>query len=214
MIKIGIADNQYYFKRGVMAALSMHSQLKVVWSVNNLFDLNEVLSSNEPNILLLGSDLKDLDLFFFLSRVSIDHPLLKIIVFISFSDIAQARELLDTGISGVISREHDQDEICEAVRSVVDSGMYFNELLNRALLTRLRRRLDAIEVNAPRFSTNEIRVLELLAKGHSSEEIASRIFLSTKSVENIRYQLKIKTGVASSTALVVYALRQRLIRWG
>lgn len=197
-----------------MAALSMHSQLKVVWSVNNLFDLNEVLSSNEPNILLLGSDLKDLDLFFFLSRVSIDHPLLKIIVFISFSDIAQARELLDTGISGVISREHDQDEICEAVRSVVDSGMYFNELLNRALLTRLRRRLDAIEVNAPRFSTNEIRVLELLAKGHSSEEIASRIFLSTKSVENIRYQLKIKTGVASSTALVVYALRQRLIRWG
>lgn len=197
-----------------MAALSMHSQLKVVWSVNNLFDLNEVLSSNEPNVLLLGSDLKDLDLFFFLSRVSIDHPLLKIIVFISFSDIAQARELLDTGVSGVISREHDQDEICEAVRSVVDSGMYFNELLNRALLTRLRRRLDAIEVNVPRFSTNEIRVLELLAKGHSSEEIASRIFLSTKSVENIRYQLKIKTGVASSTALVVYALRQRLIRWG
>lgn len=197
-----------------MAALSMHSQLKVVWSVNNLFDLNEVLSSNEPNVLLLGSDLKDLDLFFFLSRVSIDHPLLKIIVFISFSDIAQARELLDTGVSGVISREHDQDEICEAVQSVVDSGMYFNELLNRALLTRLRRRLDAIEVNVPRFSTNEIRVLELLAKGHSSEEIASRIFLSTKSVENIRYQLKIKTGVASSTALVVYALRQRLIRWG
>jgi DNA-binding NarL/FixJ family response regulator len=99
-----------------------------------------------------------------------------------------------------------------AILAVAENDIFFNELVSRALLTRLRRKNLGTPVDALRLSKNEIRVLELLADGCKTQEIADRIFLSVKSVENIRYHLKIKAGVSSSISLVAYALRNRLIR--
>jgi DNA-binding NarL/FixJ family response regulator len=127
-------------------------------------------------------------------------------------DLLQAKELLTAGVNAILTRDTDEDDIVMAIRSVFETDVYFNELVSRALLTRLRSKSLSAAVDVPRFSKNEIRVLELLADGCKTQEIANRIFLSVKSVENIRYQLKVKTGASTSTALVVYALRNRLIR--
>lgn len=119
---------------------------------------------------------------------------------------------MDAGVNAILPREPGDDNLISVINAITDNGIYFNELVSRALLTRLRRKTPGAPVDTLRFSKNEIRVLELLAEGYKSEEIAQRVFLSKKSVENIRYQLKIKTEVSSSIGLVAYALRNRLIR--
>jgi DNA-binding NarL/FixJ family response regulator len=174
--------------------------------------MNQLLDRSLPGIVLLGAELKGLDIFTFLEQKKLRYPSLKLIIFTSSEDLLQAKELLDAGANAILPREPGEDNIVAAIKSVTESGIYFNELLSRTLLTRLRRKGPGAPVDSLRFSKNEIRVLELLAEGYKSEEIAQRIFLSRKSVENIRYQLKIKTEVSSSIALVAYALRHRLIR--
>lgn len=195
-----------------MIALNSVLPVEFSWSASDFSDLRQMLAGEEPDLLLLSFDLKGLDIFYFLSQVKLSYPALRIIVFISAEDIVQTKELLELGVNGVLSRQSDQDEIGQAVQAIMENDMYFNELINRALLHRLRRKALVTGLVIPRFTETEIRVLELLAGGYSNEEIAHCIFLSAKSVENIRYQLKIRTGVTSSTALVVYALRHRLIR--
>ncbi len=162
--------------------------------------------------VIIGNGTKRTGFHFFCFAAKNSYPAVKLIVFILSEDLLLVKELINLGVNAILQRETDQDEIAEALHAVFDADMYFNEVVSRALLTRLRRKTAGVPVDTLRFSKSEIRVLELLADGYKTQEIATRIFLSVKTVENIRYQLKVKTGVSSSSALVVYAIRHRLIR--
>lgn len=212
MITIGLADSQFYFRKGIIAALAAEETIQISWETDLDKEMNQYLERSLPEVLLLGAELKGLDIFTFLEQKKIRYPSLKLIIFSGSEDLLQAKELLDAGANAILPREPGEDNIVAAIKAVTENGIYFNELLSRTLLTRLRRKASGAPIDTLRFSKNEIRVLELLAEGHKSEEIAQRIFLSRKSVDNIRYQLKIKTEVSSSIGLVAYALRHRLIR--
>lgn len=212
MIRCSLADNQFYFKKGVLATLSAEKDILLCWEASSVEDIILQLRVTTPDILLVGHDVKGLEILSFLSQQKLLYPSLKIIVFTASADLVQAKELLTAGVNAILPRETDQDDIVKAIQSVAEDDIYFNELVSRALLTRLRNKTLTAAADFPQFSKNEIRVLELLADGCKTQEIANRIFLSVKSVENIRYQLKIKTGASTSTALIVYALRHRLIR--
>jgi two-component system response regulator DegU len=212
MITIGLADSQFYFRKGIVAALTADQTIQLNWETDLDKEMNQLLERSLPQVLLLGTELKGLDIFSFLEQKKLRYPSLKLIIFSASEDLLQAKELLDAGANAILPREPGEDNIVAAINAVAENGIYFNELLSRTLLTRLRRKAPGAPVDTLRFSKNEIRVLELLAEGYKSEEIAQRIFLSRKSVDNIRYQLKIKTEVSSSIGLVAYALRHRLIR--
>lgn len=212
MISIGVADNQFYFKKGLASAIAHRNDMQLLWDVSSAQELDERLKHAMPMALFLGMELKGLDFTSFVSRQKNSYPAVKLIVFILSEDLLLVKELIDLGVNAILLRETDQDDIAEALHAVFDADMYFNEVVSRALLTRFRRKTTGVPVDTLRFSKSEIRVLELLADGYKTQDIATRIFLSVKTVENIRYQLKVKTGVSSSSALVVYAIRHRLIR--
>lgn len=212
MTTIGLADQQFFFRRGIITSIAADPSLQLIWETDLAREMNQLLDRSLPDILLLSAELKGLDLFSFLAQKKIRYPALKMAVFTSGEDLLEAKELLDAGVNAILPREPGDDNLISVINAITDNGIYFNELVSRALLTRLRRKTPGAPVDTLRFSKNEIRVLELLAEGYKSEEIAQRVFLSKKSVENIRYQLKIKTEVSSSIALVAYALRNSLIR--
>ena len=212
VITIGLADHQLYFRRGVISALAKEKNIRVLWEASAVHDLVQLLHRSCPDILLVGMALRGFEFHSFFEQKKIRYPALQVIILTSSDDLLQAKELLDAGVNAILPRESEQDTVAAAITAVAENDIYFNELVSRALLTRLRRKNLGAPVDALQFSKNEIRVLELLADGYKTQEIANRIFLSLKSVENIRYQLKIKTGVSSSISLVAYALRHRLIR--
>jgi DNA-binding NarL/FixJ family response regulator len=177
MIKVGLADHQLYFRRGVLEALGKEKGIRTLWDVAEVQDLVQALHRSTPDILLVGLNLKGFDFLSFIEQKKIRYPLLKVIVLSSSDDLSQSKELLDAGVNAILPRESEDDVAAAAILAVAENDIFFNELVSRALLTRLRR-----------------------------------IFLSVKSVENIRYHLKIKAGVSSSISLVAYALRNRLIR--
>lgn len=211
-ITIGLADHQLYFRKGMMAAFVKEKNIHLLWEAAAIQDLVQLLHRSCPDILLVGLEIKGFDFFSFIEQKRMRYPSLKVIVLTSSDDLWQAKELLDAGVNAILPRESEEDTAVAAILAVAENDIYFNELVSRSLLTRLRRKNLGARVDTLRFSKNEIRVLELLAEGCKTQEIANRIFLSVKSVENIRYHLKLKTGVSSSISLVAYALRNRLIR--
>lgn len=212
MITIGLTDQQLYFRKGISTALSVEKDIKMIWEVSTVKDLVLMLNRSLPSILLVSTEVKQFDVFSFMEQKKLRYPTLKVILLTPSEDQPQVRELLEEGVNAILSKETEQDNIASAIRAVAEKDVYFNELVSRVLLTRVRRKNLGRPADTIRLSKNEIQVLELLADGLKTQEIANRIFLSEKSVENIRYHLKIKTGVSSSISLVAYALRNRLIR--
>ena len=149
MIKVGLADHQLYFRRGVLEALGKEKGIRALWDVAEVQDLVQALHRSTPDILLVGLNLKGFDFLSFIEQKKIRYPLLKVIVLSSSDDLSQSKELLDAGVNAILPRESEDDVAAAAILAVAENDIFFNELVSRALLTRLRRFTPARSFSRP-----------------------------------------------------------------
>jgi DNA-binding CsgD family transcriptional regulator len=95
----------------------------------------------------------------------------------------------------------------------VKEDFYFNDLVNQAVLLKLQRKRKIRQAypQTVRFTEKEMRILQLIADDKTTEEIAESVFLSPRTVETIRQQMKLKAGVKTIAGLVMYATRNKLL---
>ena len=108
----------------------------------------------------------------------------------------------------------EPDEIVRSIYSVQETGYYFNNLVNKALLKRLVLKGNfkpSFNNNHIDFTERELEVLKLICEEKTAAEIGKEIFLSSRSVEGIRERLIDKIGVRNTAGLVIFALKQGII---
>jgi DNA-binding CsgD family transcriptional regulator len=95
----------------------------------------------------------------------------------------------------------------------VKDDFYFNELLNKAVLMKLQQKKTTRQFypNSVTFNEKEISILRLIAQEKSTEEISKEIFLSPRTIETIRQNMKTKVGVKTIAGLIMYGTRNKLI---
>jgi DNA-binding CsgD family transcriptional regulator len=97
----------------------------------------------------------------------------------------------------------------------MNDDFYFNELVNKAVMGKLMQKKNIRQqygINAPiSFNEKEIKILQLLAEEKTTEEISKVIFLSPRTIETIRQNMKTKVNAKTIGGLIVYALRNKLI---
>jgi len=107
MIRVGLADNQLYFKKGIVASLTGETDIEVCWEVFSVQDLDEVMTHSSADVLLISLDLKGLEIFSFIDRQKLQYPSVRIIVLTASADLLQAKELLTAGVNAILPRETD-----------------------------------------------------------------------------------------------------------
>lgn len=211
-VNVIIADPHFYFRQGILYALQSQKELRIAGQVADSKELLQILPAIKADVLVLSSELFGADPMDLIRQVRSVQPSLRFIVFALQDDPALVRELLDAGVSGYLLKQEQQDSIAKALLTVTEGEVFFTDLVNRALLTRIKRNAFLQRANPIRFSKREVQVLSLLADGLTTHEVAAKIFSSPRTVENIRLQLKVKTGVNTTSALIVYAFRNKLIK--
>jgi DNA-binding CsgD family transcriptional regulator len=95
----------------------------------------------------------------------------------------------------------------------MSEDFYFNDLVNKAVLLKLqsKRTIRQFYPNPVKFSEKELKILKLLADDKTTEEISKNVFLSPRTVETIRQNMKSKVGVKTIAGLIVYGMRNKLI---
>jgi DNA-binding NarL/FixJ family response regulator len=112
----------------------------------------------------------------------------------------QLREGLESGVTGFALKAGSPDELVGAIRTVADGGEYLDPRLARLLDKGQSRDLMAL------LSAREREVLELLAQGHTNEEVASRLYLSPRTVQTHVRNLMRKLGARSRIHALALAL--------
>jgi DNA-binding NarL/FixJ family response regulator len=185
----------------------------ILEDIENVEVIADVANGKEliETVLLLQPDLIIMDINMPLvngieaSRLLLQqNPAFKILVVSMYGDEQYYNSVIENGVKGFILKDAENNELKTAVNVILNGKTYFSQDL---LLKMIRNR----QANAQISITNREReILELICRGLNSMEIATKLFLSERTVENHRSKLLSKTGCRNSLSLALFAFRNNL----
>jgi DNA-binding NarL/FixJ family response regulator len=215
LIKIAIADDHKIFRDGIKMALSGKANLKMLWEAEDGKDMMHKIAIKMPDVLLMDIRMPEIDGINAIQLIRKEYEELKIIVLTMYDDQQMISKMMEMGANAYLTKTTDPEEIYEAILTCMNDDFYFNELVNKAVMGKLMQKKNIRQqygINAPiSFNEKEIKILQLLAEDKTTEEISKVIFLSPRTIETIRQNMKTKVNAKTIGGLIVYALRNKLI---
>jgi two-component system response regulator NreC len=206
-VTVVIADDHAVVRKGLRMLIDSEPDLRVVAEAGTVPDALRMARAHRPAVLVLdlnmpgGSSLQEIP------TIREHAPDTAIVVLTMQSDPSFARQALQSGALGFVLKEAADDELLEAVRLAASGETYLNPRLGARLAA------QPPEPAGPPddLSERELEVLRLIALGHTNAEIASRLYLSVRTVESHRSHIQQKTRRSSRSELVRYALQHGLV---
>jgi DNA-binding NarL/FixJ family response regulator len=142
-----------------------------------------------------------------------EYEEVRIIVLTMYDDQEMISKMMEMGANAYLTKTTDPDEIYNAILTCMNDDFYFNDLLNKAVLMKLQQKKTTRQFypNPVKFNEKEISILKLIAQDKTTEEISREVFLSPRTIETIRQNMKTKVGAKTIAGLVMYGMRNKLI---
>jgi two-component system response regulator NreC len=206
-ISIVIADDHQVVRAGLRLLLESEAGFQVVAEAGDVPTTERRVAAYHPRVLVLDLNMPGEPSLPAIPRLRGSSPATNIVVLTMQSDPAFAREALRAGATGYVLKEAADSELVQAVRMAADGRTYLNPELGARLAA------EPATPNGPPddLSTRELEVLRLIALGHTNSEIASRLYLSVRTVESHRAHIQQKTRRTSRADLVAYARDHNLL---
>lgn len=213
VIHIAIADDHKIFRDGIRMALKEKNYIKILWEAEDGKDLMEKMQMERPNVLLMDIRMPEVDGINAIPIIRKEYEEVKIIVLTMYDDQEMITKMMEMGANAYLTKTTDPEEIYQAILTCVNDDFYFNDLVNKAVLSKLqaKRNVRQFYPQAVKFSEKEVKILRLLADDKTTEEISKQVFLSPRTIETIRQNMKSKVGVKTIAGLIMYGMRNRLI---
>ena len=204
-IRLVLADDHASVRRSLRLLLGGESDVAVIAEASDLSSAVRELRGSSPNVLLLDLHMRGAPGIETIRRLRAQAPETEIVVVTMEQSPVFAQQALEAGAMAYVLKDRADTELAEAVRSAARGLEYVSP--------QIAARLDALRraVGGDGLTTRELEVLRLLALGHTSAEIATKLQLSRRTVETHRARILRKLGVSTRAELVAYALRRRLI---
>jgi DNA-binding NarL/FixJ family response regulator len=213
IIKVAIADDHKIFRDGIRMALSNRDHLKFLWEAENGKDLMHKIKMKQPDVLLMDLRMPELDGINAINLIRKEFEAVKIVVLTMYDDQEMITKMMEMGANAYLTKTSDPDEIYQAILTCMNDEFYFNDLVNKAVLLKLQHKKNVRQYYpAPvKFSEKELRILKCIAEDKTTEEISKDVFLSPRTIETIRQNMKQKVGAKTIAGLVMYAMRNRIL---
>jgi len=214
-IKISIADDHKIFRDGIKMALAPREDLKMIWEAEDGKDLLHKIAIKEPDLLLMDIRMPEIDGINAIELLRKEYENLKIIVLSMYDDQQMISKMMEMGANAYLTKTTDPDEIYEAILTCMNEEFYFNQLVNKAVMGKLMQKKNVrrhygseVPIN---FNEKELKILQLIGEDKTTDEISKIVFLSPRTIETIRQNMKSKVGAKTIGGLIMYGMRNKLI---
>ncbi len=206
-ITIVLADDHQVVRAGLRLLLEAEEGFRVIAEAGDVPTTERRVTAYHPRVLILDLNMPGGSSLPAIPRLRASAPDTQIVVLTMQNEPAFAREALRAGALGYVLKEAADDELVQAVRLAAEGRTYLNPELGARLAAE-----PPIPSGPPDdLSAREIEVLRLIALGHTNGEIASRLYLSVRTVESHRAHLQQKTRRTTRADLVAYAREHGLL---
>jgi DNA-binding NarL/FixJ family response regulator len=206
--KILLADDHALFREGVKALLT-HDEFEVVAEAANGQDAIHAARRLRPDVAIVDVGMPGLNGIDAAREVLRASPRTKVIVLTMHKDHAYLAEALRAGARGYILKSRGAVELLDALREVARGGVYLSPGMSREVAESYLR--GDKPASSP-LSGREREVLQLIAEGKTTKEVAAALFISFKTVESHRQRIMAKLDIHETASLVRYAIRSGLIQ--
>jgi two-component system, NarL family, response regulator NreC len=207
-IKLIIADDHELFRKGLAELLRKHEDIKIVKSVADGLEFMELVNSQfEADIVLLDITMPNMDGFEVLKELKTLNSHIKPIVISMHSDGNYIAKCAKMGAYGYLLKNTDESELILAIRNVYKGKKYFSAEISEKMINFMST--QSISENV--LSNKETEVLGLLSKGLTTKEIATKLFVSSRTIETHRANILKKLEVKNTAELIKKAIKMNLI---
>ena len=213
MINAILVDDHALFRLGVKSAItSEHKDICIIGEAdcgNALFNLLKTIT---PDIILLDIVLPDTTGVEIARKLRKEKPAIKILAISAENTTEIIQSMISIGIEGFISkRQGGTDDIAEAIRTIMDGFEYFGSDISSIIYKLYVSKKNATKAT-PEFTEREKEIIDLCRDGLLSKEIANRLNISSRTVDNHKSNIFKKLGINNTVEMVQYASKNGLIR--
>lgn len=214
-INIALVDDEVLLIEGLSLIFSKIEHINVVKTANSGLSFLEYLENTEsddlPDIALVDIQMKPMDGFELVESLKGQYQDLKIIILSSHYKSNIVGHMIKLGVSAFIPKNANRDLLIEAIKSVHKTGVYFTEKDKELLVQFMTSSSKKISLTTnEELSEREIEVVKLICKENTNQEIADKLFLSKRTIENHRQRILDKVGAKNTVGLVVYAIANQI----
>ena len=210
-IKILLVDDHKILRDGICSIVKGYPDMEVIGEAADGIIAMRLVQELSPDVVIMDISMPNLNGIDATRKIIADHPKIKIIALSMHHDKQFVSEIFKAGASGYLLKDCAFDELEHAVRIVMDGKTYINPEIASLIIESLVNQPQATSQKAFSLLTDREReVLQLIAEGESTKEIAVMLSVSAKTIESHRRQVMGKLNIRNVAELTKYAIREGL----
>ena len=205
-VRVLVADDHPVFRSGLRALLEVDPDIVVAGEAGTGAEAVELASRLRPDLIMMDLHMPDLDGIAATKQILHDDPAARILVFTMFDDDDSAFAAMRAGARGYLLKGSSPGDLIHAVHLVISGGAMFGPAVAQRVIEFFARPRPAGTIAVfPKLTDREHEILDLVARGQANSTIATRLYISEKTVRNHVSSIFAKLAVADRAQAIARA---------
>ncbi|HEX2921829.1 MAG TPA: response regulator transcription factor [Bacteroidales bacterium] len=202
-VNILIADRQFLITESLKSVILKESPFYIVNVVSEKSEILAALSCITTSLLIIDPSLINSGRLSDLKTMKDNYPSLKVLVIMNSISKSELYELNNIGITSIILKTANREEIVEAVNATINGKKYYSNELLEVLFSGKKMQVK----ESVHLTNSEFEIVRLISEGLTTKDIAEKKFISFHTVISHRKNIFRKLGVSSVSELIMYAVK-------
>lgn len=212
VINIAILDDHKIVREGIKAIFIGSENYKLVIEAGTYEELLEQMNKEVPDILLLDINLPNKLGTELIEEIAEKYKDLKILMLSSRFEKEIICDAVNKGAYGFLNKDTSREELLRAIDSIFEGTPYFGRNISHIIYQSYYDKMKGIDEKNKNISDREKEIIELIAKGLCTKEIAEMLFISPRTVESHKKNIQEKFQVRNTIEMLSYAIKHNIIQ--
>lgn len=210
-IRVLLADDHQLFRAGIRALLQTLDDVEVVAEAADGHDALRLATEHRPDVVLMDIMMPSLNGFDAAARITRACPRVRVIILSMNADEDSVLKTLRAGAVGYLVKTADPAELGLAIRAAARGERFLSSAVSQHVVAACLGRIDREATSLERLTPRQREVLQLVAEGHTTKEIARKLDIGVKTAEAYRGELMKVLDIHDVASLTRYAIRTGLV---
>ncbi len=206
-IKIFLVDDHPLVREWLTNLINEETDFEVCGTASDTREALSLIGALFPRIVVVDISLEDVSGLELIKDVKAVHPKVDTIVLSMHDEMLYAERAMRAGAAGYIMKREATEKVLDAIRVVLQGGLYFSNAVNAMLAQKLVQGTGNQPSAIGSLSDRELEVFQLLGNGHSTRQVSEQMNISFKTVHVYCARIKEKLNLANISELVFHAIR-------
>lgn len=211
-IRIIIADDHEFFRKGFRAALQQESSVQIIAEASNGKELLDMVKEYDPEIVFMDIKMPVLNGLETTKIITAKYPQCAVIGLSSYDEHYLVEDMFAAGAIGYLLKDAGRLQVMEAIRAAIDKQYYFCNTIRRIIDMNSVIYPESGKSKKVSLSPRQAEILILICEQRSNAEIAEILKLSKRTIEGFRRKLFAKTNAQNEAGLAIYAINNGIYR--